>query len=127
MLHVLVVLYFSKYIFCFFVSFSYKVVETVPNNMCFLVMDKLEPDTAYQVAVSSIAGRNRKRSGYVFFRTFSKPLQPYLLSLYSFFSYAETHFRSLCFCMTMLHVALHDAANLRSKISSNFEILLSLC
>ncbi|CAL8083421.1 unnamed protein product [Orchesella dallaii] len=50
---------------------SYKVVETVRNNMsCYLVMDKLQPDTTYQVAVSAIAGRNRKRSGYVFFKTF---------------------------------------------------------
>ncbi len=36
------------------------------------MMDKLEPDTTYQVAVASIAGRNRKRSGTVIFRTFSK-------------------------------------------------------
>lgn len=55
-----------------FVYTSYKVVESVPNNLCSLLMDKLEPDTTYIVAVTSFAGRNRKRSGNVMFRTYSK-------------------------------------------------------
>ncbi|OXA38024.1 Fibronectin type III domain-containing protein 5 [Folsomia candida] len=50
---------------------SYRVIETVPFNTCFIKLERLDPNTSYQVSVASFAGKVRKRSSSVIFRTFA--------------------------------------------------------
>ena len=62
---------------CFY---SYRVVETVPHNSCFLTMENLIPDTDYQVSMNSFSKGSRRRSNTLTVKT---PSNLYLNTLNS--------------------------------------------
>ncbi|CAG7734891.1 unnamed protein product, partial [Allacma fusca] len=47
----------------------YKIVKTVPHNLCYVVMDNLVPSTDYRIAVASKSGGVKRRSNKIYFRT----------------------------------------------------------